>query len=771
MSRKKSRLPLLPLRGLTVFPGVVIHFDVGRQRSKMAVNEAMKGDRLLFLTYQPDMTVEEPKKTDLCKMGTVAEIKQTLVLPDGNMRILVEGVCRAEITRFYDEEVCRYVGYSQMEEIECEDKLYEKALMKRVGSLLEDYLEVYDKVTPEMVAALEEINEAGLLADITASDFPLKPSQKQEILEELDITKRLEKLIEMMQEEVQILEIEKGVAKKLGRAIDRNQREYVIREQMKVLQSELDDMEPLSNDVEKYRAELEKRTLPEEVKAKLKEEIERLSRQPGMSQEYSVIQNYIETVLELPWDKKSEINLDIEKAKEILDRDHFGLKKVKERILEYIAVKKMGGEGNGSIICLIGPPGTGKTSIAKSLAEAMGREYVRISLGGVQNEAEIRGHRKTYVGSMPGRIINAVKTAGVSNPLILFDEIDKMASDYKGDPASAMLEVLDKEQNKNFRDHFIELPFDLSETVFITTANSYEGIPYPLLDRMDVIDISGYTEDEKVSIAKQYLLPKQKKQSGIEDKALKISDKMIREIIDGYTRESGVRNLERNIASICRKTAFDIVKGEVENVNLNSKMLKKYLGARVYQKDEKEKKDSVGLVTGLAWTQHGGETLVAEVNVMPGTGKVEVTGNLGAVMKESAKAAMSYVRANSEVLGIETEFYKNKDIHIHIPEGAVPKDGPSAGVTMATAMVSALTGTPVKADIAMTGEITLRGRVLPIGGLKEKSLAAYRIGIRNIVIPFENKKDYEELPDKIKNEMNFIFAKDMKTVLKAALAE
>ncbi len=771
MSRKKSRLPLLPLRGLTVFPGVVIHFDVGRQRSKAAVNEAMKSDRLLFLTYQPDMSVEEPKKADLSKMGTVAEIRQTLVLPDGNMRILVEGVCRAEITRYYDEEACRFVAYSEMDEIECEDKLYEKALMKRVENLLEDYLEVYDKVTPETIAALEEINEPGVLADITASDFPLKPSQKQEILEELDIEKRLEKLIAMMQEEVQVLEIEKGVAKKLNRAIDKNQREYVIREQMKVLQGELDDMEPLSNDVEKYKAELEKRVFPEEVKAKLNEEIERLSRQPGMSQEYSVIQNYIETVLALPWDKKSEINLDIEKAKEILDKDHYGMKKVKERILEYIAVKKMGGEGNGSIICLIGPPGTGKTSIAKSLAEAMGRKYVRISLGGIQNEAEIRGHRKTYIGSMPGRIMNAVKTAGVSNPLILFDEIDKMASDYKGDPASAMLEVLDKEQNKNFRDHFIELPFDLSETVFIMTANSYEGIPYPLLDRMDVIDISGYTEDEKVNIAKQYLIPKQKEQSGINEKALKISDKMIREIIDGYTRESGVRNLERNIAAICRKTAFDIVKGETESVTLSSSILKKYLGARVYQKDEKEKNDSIGLVTGLAWTQHGGETLVAEVNVMPGTGKVEVTGNLGDVMKESAKAAMSYVRANSEELGIETEFYKNKDIHIHIPEGAVPKDGPSAGVTMATAMVSALSGVPVKADIAMTGEITLRGRVLAIGGLKEKSLAAYRIGIRNIVIPFENKKDYEELPDKIKNEMNFIFAKDMKTVLKAALAE
>ena len=676
MTKKKNRIPLLPLRGLTVFPGTVIHFDVGRIKSKMAVDTAMKNDRLIFLVYQHDISVEEPKKADLAKMGTVAEVKQTLILPDGNMRILVEGISRASLTRYYDEEKTPMVSYNEKEEILCTDKLYEKGLMKRVENLLEDYLDVYDKVTPETIASLEDIDDAGTLADVTASNFPIKPHQKQEILEELDVAKRLEKLIAMMQEEVQVLEIERGVAKKLGRAIDKNQREYVIREQMKVLQSELEDIEPLSNDADKYRAEIEKRNLPKEVSEKLNEEIERLSRQPGMTQEYSVIQNYIETVLALPWDRKTEENLDINKARNILDRDHYGLKKVKERILEFLAVKRLGGEGNGSIICLIGPPGTGKTSIAKSLAEAMGREYVRISLGGIQNEAEIRGHRKTYIGSMPGRIMNAVKTAGVSNPLILFDEIDKMARDYKGDPASAMLEVLDKEQNKNFRDHFIELPFDLSETVFITTANSYEGIPYPLLDRMDVIEISGYTEDEKLNIAKKYLLPKAKKASGLSKNALKISDKMIMEVIDGYTRESGVRNLERNLGAICRKTAFDIVEKGEESVTINKEMLKKYLGARVYQKEEKEKQNQVGMVTGLAWTSHGGETLSVEVNIMPGSGKIEITGNLGDVMKESAKAAMSFVRANCEELGIETDFYKTKDIHVHVPEGAVPKDGP-----------------------------------------------------------------------------------------------
>ncbi len=768
MAKMTNRLPLLPLRGLTIFPGAVIHFDVGRARSKAAVDMAMKGERLILLFYQKDVNIEEPEKKDLAKIGTVAEIKQTLILPDGNMRILVEGISRAELKRYYDSESCRMASFEELYDIPCEDELYEKGLMKHIENLLEEYLEIYDRVTPETVAALSEIEEGGVLADITASDFPIRPQQKQEILEELDVSRRLEKLITMMQEELRVLEIERGVANKLHRAIDQNQREYVLREQMKVLQSEL-EMESGTNEAEKYRAEVNGRQLPKETSEKLNEEIDRLSKQQSMSQEYAVIQNYIETVLALPWDRKTEENLDIEKAKKILDRDHYGLKKVKERILEYIAVKKLGGEGSGSILCLIGPPGTGKTSIAKSLAEAMGRKYVRISLGGIQNEAEIRGHRKTYIGAMPGRIINAVKTANVSNPLMLLDEIDKMASDYKGDPASAMLEVLDKEQNKNFRDHFIELPFDLSETVFITTANSYDGIPAPLLDRMDVIEISGYTEDEKVNIAKKYLLPKQKKQNGLLDKELKVSEKIIREIIDGYTRESGVRNLERYMGAICRKTAYDKACGLSEAVTVNEKILRKYLGVRIYQKEEKEKQDLIGTVTGLAWTQHGGETLVVEAGVMNGTGKMEITGNLGDVMKESAKAAMSFVRANYDKYEIKEDFYKTKDIHIHVPEGAVPKDGPSAGVTMTTALVSALSGIPVKSDVAMTGEITLRGKVLPIGGLKEKSLAAYRIGIKNIIIPYDNKKDYEELPEKIKNEVSFVFAKDIDTVLKNAL--
>lgn len=770
MVKKTQKLPLIPLRGLSVFPAAAIHFDLARPRSRAAATAAMDKERYILLFTQKDVTVQSPQKKDLSKVGTLAEIKQTLILPDGNMRILVEGVCRVKIARYYDKGDFAEASFEEIYDIPCEDSLYEKGLMKHIGFLIEDYLDNYEKAAPETLAALEEIDDGGLMADMTATSFPLKAQQKQELLEELSVEARLEKLITMMQEELRVLEIERGVAKKLGRAIDQNQKEYVLREQLKVLQSELDG-EGGEEDAGKYRAEIKKRKLSGEVCQKLEEEINRLLKQPPLSQEYAVIQNYIETVLSLPWEKGTEENLDIKKAEKILDRDHFGLKKVKERILEYLAVKRLGGEGSNSIICLVGPPGTGKTSIAKSLAEAMNRKYVRISLGGIQNEAEIRGHRKTYIGAMPGRIIDAVKKAGANNPLILLDEIDKMSSDYKGDPTAAMLEVLDKEQNSNFRDHFIELPFDLSKTMFITTANTYDTIPAPLLDRMDVIEVSGYTEDEKVSIAKKYLIPKQKKKNGIENNELKISDKLIREIIDGYTRESGVRSLERNIGAICRKLAFDKVKGEKVSASLSEKQLRKYLGARIFQKEEKEKQNSIGTVTGLAWTAHGGETLTVEAGETEGTGKTELTGNLGDVMKESAKAAMTYVRANCKDYNIKSDFYKTKDIHIHVPEGAVPKDGPSAGVTMATALVSALSGIPVKADVAMTGEITLRGKVLPIGGLKEKSLAAYRVGIRNIIIPYDNKKDYEELPEKIKNEVNFVFARDMKTVLSAALAD
>ncbi|MBQ9737388.1 MAG: endopeptidase La, partial [Clostridia bacterium] len=609
------------------------------------------------------------------------------------------------------------------------------------------------------------------LADIAASNFPLKPSDQQIILEELDVEKRLEKLIELMESESKILEVEQGVMSKLKTSLDKNQRDYILREQMKVIQEELGDFESGVVEADEYREKMNKRNLPKEVREKLEEELNRLSRLSSMSQEYGVVQNYIDTVLAMPWDVSTEENTDINRAKKILERDHYGLEKVKERILEYLAVKSLSPDAKGSIICLAGPPGTGKTSIARSLAEALDRKYVRVSLGGIQNEAEIRGHRKTYVGAMPGRIVAALKQAGTNNPLILLDEIDKMSSDFRGDPTAAMLEVLDPEQNSSFRDHFLELPFDLSKVLFVTTANSIDNIPRPLYDRMDIIEISGYTDLEKLNIAKRYLLPKQRKENGLDSKQIKISDKIIKLIIEGYTRESGVRTLERRLGAVCRKAAKQIVEEEKSSITITEKLLKEYLGGRIFVYDSAPKTNMLGMATGLAWTEVGGDTLSIEVNTMKGTGKLELTGNLGDVMKESAKAALSFIRANCDSLDVNEDFYKEKDIHIHVPEGAIPKDGPSAGITMATALVSALSGKEVRRDTAMTGEITLRGRVLPIGGLKEKSLAAYRMGIKRIIIPFENKKDYEELPDTIKKEIEFVFAKNMETVLKNALVK
>ncbi|MDO4744308.1 MAG: endopeptidase La [Clostridia bacterium] len=769
MTNKRYRLPLVPTRGLTVFPGMVIHFDVGRKKSIAAVEKAMAENNLLFLSYQKDSFVETPTRQDISKIGVVAEVRQILRLPDGNLRVLIDGISRAAITRYYDSDDLTEVSVIEKPDIPCEDTVEEQVLMRKVQNLLKDYFDLYEKINPQAMTSLMEIEDGGELADITSSNYPLKPSDKQLVLEELDVRLRLEKLIALMENENNILEIEQGVMSKLKTSLDKNQRDYILREQMKIIQEELGDFESGALEADGYREKINQRTLPKEVSEKLDEELSRLSRLSVMSQEYAVVQNYIDTVLSMPWDISTEESTDIKWAKEVLDRDHYGLEKVKERILEYLAVKKLSPDAKGSIICLAGPPGTGKTSIAKSLAEALGRKYVRVSLGGIQNEAEIRGHRKTYVGAMPGRIAAALKAAGSKNPLILLDEIDKMSSDFRGDPTAAMLEVLDPEQNSTFRDHFLELPFDLSQVLFVTTANSIENIPRPLYDRMDIIEISGYTELEKLNIAKQYLLPKQRKENGLTAKTLKISDKVINLIIEGYTRESGVRALERKLAAICRKAAKTIVEEEKNSITVSEKLLKEYLGGRIFTYDHAPESDMVGMATGLAWTEVGGDTLSIEINTMKGSGKLELTGNLGDVMKESAKAALSFIRANSDTFGIDAEFYKEKDIHIHVPEGAIPKDGPSAGITMATALVSALTGKSVKREVAMTGEITLRGRVLAIGGLREKSLAAYRMGIRKIIIPFENKKDYEELPEKIRNEIEFVFAKDMKEVLKHAL--
>ena len=770
MANKRYILPLIPLRGISIFPGMVLHFDVGRKKSIAAVEYAMAGEQLVFLSYQKDIMTENPKKDEVSKIGVVAEVKQILRLPDGNLRVLVEGLYRASMTAFDDGESFISARVVKKNDIPCDDALQEQVLMRKIQKLLEDYFNLYEKMNPEIAASMLEIEDAGELADITATNFPLKPHEKQIILEELHVETRMEKLIAFMENENNIMEIEQGVMSKLKTSLDKNQRDYILREQMKIIQEELGDFESGQIEADTYREKMKKRSLPKEVVEKIEEELGRLSRLSIHSQEYGVIQNYIETVLALPWDVSTIENDDIKTAKEILDRDHYGLEKVKERILEYLAVKCLAEDTKGSIICLAGPPGTGKTSIAKSLAESLGRKYVRVSLGGIQNEAEIRGHRKTYVGAMPGRIIAAMKQAGSYNPLVLLDEIDKMSSDFRGDPTAAMLEVLDPEQNSTFRDHFVELPFDLSKVLFVTTANSVENIPAPLYDRMDIIEISGYTEDEKFNIAKKYLLPKQRKQNGLSGRMLKIPDATLRLIIEGYTRESGVRALERKLAAICRKAAKEIVEENKQSVTVTEKVLKKYIGSRVYLYDHMSEENLVGTATGLAWTQSGGDTLYIEVNTMKGSGKLELTGNLGDVMKESARAALSFIRANADVFGIDASFYKEKDIHIHVPEGAIPKDGPSAGITMATAIISALTGVSVSRNVAMTGEITLRGRVLPIGGLKEKTLAAYRMGIRKIIIPYQNKKDFEELPEKIKREVEFVFAKDIKTVLENALS-
>lgn len=770
MNNKRHVLPLIPLRGFTVFPGMVLHFDVGRKRSVAAVENAMAEQQMIFLSYQKDFLIENPEREDISKIGVIAEVKQILRLPDGNIRILVEGICRAGIVRYYEGDEFARVSVVEKDDVPCADYLQEQVLMRKIQHLLEEYGSMYEKNNPEGLSSMMAIDDAGRLADITASNFPLKPNEKQIILEELDVRSRMEKLIAMMETENKVLAVEQGVMSKLKDNLDKNQRDYILREQMKIIQEELGDFESGQAEADSYRKKIEKRNLPVEVSEKLDEELLKMSRLSVHSQEYGVVQNYVETVLSMPWDVSTDENSDVKWAQKILERDHYGMEKVKERILEYLAVKCLAPESGGSIICLAGPPGTGKTSIARSLAEALGRKYVRVSLGGIQNEAEIRGHRKTYIGAMPGRIVAALKQAGSNNPLILLDEIDKMSSDFRGDPTAAMLEVLDPEQCSSFRDHFLELPFDLSKVLFVTTANSVENIPAPLYDRMDIIEVSGYTEDEKLNIAKKYILPKQRKKHGLTAKTVKIPDKILKLLIEGYTRESGVRGLERKISAILRKAARDMVEGKKESITINEKVLKEYLGGRVYIYEHMANENLVGAATGLAWTQSGGDTLYIEVNTMQGTGKLELTGNLGDVMKESARAALSFIRANSHVFGLENDFYTKTDIHIHVPEGAIPKDGPSAGITMATALISALTHAPVNRNVAMTGEITLRGRVLAIGGLKEKSLAAYRMGIRKIIIPMDNKKDFDELPEKIRKEVEFVFAKNVKTVIENAFS-
>lgn len=769
---KKQALPLLPLRGLTVFPYMILTFDVGREKSIRALDEAMLNNQLIFLVTQKDARNDSPNEEDVYKVGTISKVKQLLRLPGDTIRVLVEGISRAEISGFIQLEPFFTAEVTEkIINIDDSAKVELEALKRRLTGTFEDYIKLSSKVSPDILLSVMNVDDIGQLSDLIASNIFLKAEQKQEIMDEFHPVLRMEKLLEILMKEIEILEVEKNINARVRKQIDKMQKEYYLREQIKAIQNELGDKEGIAGEVEEYRERLENANLPEEAEKKVLKELDRLLKMPSGSAEGSVIRTYLDWIFDLPWNSRTEEIIDLKRAGEILEEDHYGLEKVKERIIEYLAIRKLQNNLKGPILCLVGPPGVGKTSIAKSIARALNRNYVRMSLGGVRDEAEIRGHRRTYVGAMPGRILTVLKQAASKNPLILLDEIDKMSSDFRGDPASAMLEVLDSEQNFAFRDHYLELPFDLSDVLFLTTANSFETIPRPLLDRMEVINISGYTEEEKLNIASKYLVPKQIQAHGLKQKNLKFDELALRGIINYYTREAGVRTLEREIAAVCRKAARNIVATGRKSITISHGSLDKYLGTRKYRYDKAKEQDEVGIATGLAWTPVGGDTLSIEVTIMNGSGKLELTGHLGEVMKESARAAMSFIRSRVSQFNIEADFHNKYDIHIHVPEGAIPKDGPSAGITLATAMVSALTDQAVKSNVAMTGEITLRGRVLPIGGLKEKVLAAHRAGIETIIVPVDNKKDIDEIPVNVRKKLKFVLASNMDTVLNTALVK
>ncbi|GFN36525.1 endopeptidase La [Tepidimicrobium xylanilyticum] len=768
---QKKTIPLIPLRGMSVFPHMVIHFDVGREKSINALEKAMIDDSLIFLCAQKDAKIEEPSPEDFYHIGTVAKIKQMLKLPGGSIRVLVEGINRGKIVEIVKEDEYYEVlveEYSYDPEEITVDKEMEAA-MRLVVNNFEEYLTLSRRISPDILLTITDIEDPGRLADVIASYMNLKIENHQKILEIFDFYKRLEVLYAILQEEIELLRIEEKINQRVKKQISKVQKEYYLKEQLRAIQKELGEENELDEEIEEYKNKIAKIKMPKEVKEKALKEVERLDKMSTHSAETAVIRTYLDWIVELPWDKETKDIVDIKRAREILSRDHYGLKDVKERILEFISIRKLTSNMKGPILCLVGPPGVGKTSIAKSIAESLGRKFVRMSLGGVRDEAEMRGHRRTYVGAIPGRIISLIRKAGTKNPVFLFDEIDKLSTGYRGDPASALLEILDPEQNSSFTDHYLELPFDLSRVLFVTTANTVNSIPAPLLDRMEVIRISGYTDEEKFKIATNHLLPKQLKEHGLKEENLVISDRALKKIINNYTREAGVRNLERNIANICRKAAKKIVETNVDKVKVNTGNLHKFLGVEKYRDGLGSVENQVGVATGLAWTAFGGDTLSIEVNSMKGTGKLQLTGQLGDVMKESAMAGISYIRANSDKLGIDSNFYKEMDIHVHVPEGAIPKDGPSAGITMATAAISALTNRPVDGSIAMTGEITLRGRVLPVGGIKEKVLAAYRVGIKKVLIPHENSKDLEEVPENIRKKLEFVLIKNMDQVLEHAL--
>jgi len=765
-------MPALAMRGLVVFPNIVMHFDVAREKSNEALKAALSTDRKIFLVTQKDISVDNPEKKDLYSVGVVSEIRQVLRTPDNVTRVLVEGLYKAKLVDivsqdpYFIAEVKKLPAYAKAKI----DEVEVTALMRSIKDIFEQYCYNMPKMPKELISSIMNQDDPYKLFENIVFNVAMQAEDKQQLLESPNIVSKLSLLVAMLSREVEILAIERQIQEQVREQIDKGQRDYYLREQLKAISSQLGEDDTLQDEAYNYIERIEALKLPEEVSSKLIKEAERLLKMSPASQEAFVIRNYLDTCLELPWNTSSKERADIKKAKAILDKDHYGLKKVKERILETIAVRELSPDIKGQIICLVGPPGVGKTSIGRSIAKSLGRKYARISLGGIKDESDIRGHRKTYIGSMPGRIITALKTAGTNNPLILLDEIDKMGNDFRGDPSSAMLEVLDSEQNVEFRDHYIEVPFDLSKVMFVTTANTTQTIDPPLLDRMEVIELNSYTREEKFHIAKEHLIPKQIKKNGLKASNVKITDDCIYELIDGYTKEAGVRNLEREVSSLCRKAAKEIVEENKKKVIFTAENIEKYLGPKKYLPDLLSDKNEVGIANGLAWTSVGGVLMPLEVLILDGKGSIELTGSLGEVMKESAKIAVSYVRSVTDKYSINKDFYKEKDIHIHAPEGAVPKDGPSAGVTLVTSLVSALSGIPVRKDVAMTGEITLHGKVLPIGGLKEKTMAAYKAGIKTVIIPKLNKADLEEVDDTVKSSINFVCAENLSEVLDTALA-
>ncbi|MGG0184508.1 endopeptidase La [Bacillus rhizoplanae] len=768
MNANERIVPLLPLRGVLVYPTMVLHLDVGRDKSIQALEQAAVDENIIFLAMQKDVNIDDPKEDDIYKVGTLAKIKQMLKLPNGTMRILVEGLHRVEMTEFIEEDDVITANVRTLMEEE-EGDLEEKALMRTLIEYFEQYIKLSKKVSDETFATVVDVDEPGRLADLVSSHLPLKMKQKQQILEITAVKERLHTLISFIQDEKELLNLEKKIGQQVKRSMERTQKEYFLREQMKAIQKELGDKEGKGGEVEELREKIEESGMPEETQQAALKELDRYEKLPASSAESGVIRNYIDWLLSLPWTEATEDRIDLMRAEKILNEEHYGLEKVKERVLEYLAVQKLTNSLKGPILCLVGPPGVGKTSLAKSIATSLNRNFVRVSLGGVRDESEIRGHRRTYVGAMPGRIIQGMKKAKTINPVFLLDEIDKMSNDFRGDPSAALLEVLDPEQNHNFSDHYIEEPYDLSKVMFIATANTLASIPGPLLDRMEIISIAGYTELEKVHIAREHLLPKQLQEHGLKKGNLQVRDEALLEIIRYYTREAGVRTLERQLAKLCRKAAKIVVTEERKRVVVTEKNITELLGKRVYRYGQAETKDQVGMATGLAYTSAGGDTLAIEVSVSPGKGKLILTGKLGDVMKESAQAAFSYIRSRAEELHIDPNFHEKHDIHIHVPEGAVPKDGPSAGITIATALISALTGIPVSKEVGMTGEITLRGRVLPIGGLKEKTLSAHRAGLTKIILPAENERDLDDIPESVKENLTFVPVSHLDEVLEHAL--